>query len=685
MTAILFSVLSTNAQNKNIGYDCSAKLEKDVLTIENSKISRIFKWNNGNLITRSLTDKVSGKDWKMNSNKPDLTIPGEPEIAENGKLTTRFVPETAISTEHMEVEITYALGSLGVKRVFRIYPYCASIACDLYYRGVSNSVWIQSGTNLADMVNIEKLNPGAAVNNVPVIEKLELPDKHWKLEAVEFADITDRNNTLVFPVNALSYRTNFFKGNILFASNNVSEDGVYILKEAPTSNVQLDYSGSDFIAQFGTLRMIGAGISPSDLTSLEWRRGYGFVTGVYSGNENNKYLALREYQKKIRIHKAGRDEMIMANTWGDRSQDSRVKESFALAELESGAKLGVTHLQLDDGWQTGRSGNSAFKGGTFNSIWDRTDYWTPDSVKFPHGLAPLIKRAKELSIEICLWFNPSRDNGMEHWEKDANVLIGLYKKYGIRIFKIDGVNLPTKIAEINFRNFLDKILEETENKVVFNLDVTAGRRGGYHYLNEYGNIFLENRYTDWQNYYPYTTLRNLWMLSKYVPAENLQIEFLNKWRNQSKYDGDPFGPANYSFDYLFAITMAAQPLAWFETSSLPEEAIAQAGPVMLKYRTIQHDFHSGNIFPIGDEPSGKSWTGFQSIQDGKGYFLVFRETNNLAKAELKTWLPAGTSIKCSPVVGKGKAFMAKVGTNGIVSFELAEKNSYVLYQYTLNK
>ena len=111
---------------------------------------------------------------------------------------------------------------------------------------------------------------------------------------------------------------------------------------------------------------------------------------------------------------------------------------------------------------------------------------------------------------------------------------------------------------------MNKVLDETGNNAVFNLDVTAGRRGGYHYFNEFGNLFLENRYTDWQNYYPDTTLRNLWMLSKYVPSRNLQIEFLNKWRNAGKYEGDPFAPSNYSFEYLFAITMAAQPLAWFE-------------------------------------------------------------------------------------------------------------------------
>ena len=59
-----------------------------------------------------------------------------------------------------------------------------------------------------------------------------------------------------------------------------------------------------------------------------------------------------------------------------------------------------------------------------------------------------------------------------------------------------------------------------------------GQRGalgsGYHYFAEYGNIFLENRYTDWGNYYPHHTLRNLWHLSRYVPPERLQIEDTNE-------------------------------------------------------------------------------------------------------------------------------------------------------------
>ena len=265
-----------------------------------------------------------------------------------------------------------------------------------------------------------------------------------------------------------------------------------------------------------------------------------------------------------------------------------VNEAFCLKELETAAKLGITHFQIDDGWQTGRSENSAY-GGSFINIWRNPNYWTPDPKRFPNGLAPIIKRGKELGIEVCLWFNPSIQNEFADWEKDADVLISLYNKYGIRTFKIDGTAIPSKLAEIRLRKIYDRVMEATNWNAVLNLDATLGKRGGYFFFNEYGNIFLENRYTDWGNYYPYWTLRNLWMLSRYVPAQSLQIEFLNKWRNEKNYTNDLFAPGKYPFDYLFAITMAAQPLAWLESQNLPSEAFT-TGETIKKYETIQHDY-----------------------------------------------------------------------------------------------
>jgi hypothetical protein len=376
--------------------------------------------------------------------------------------------------------------------------------------------------------------------------------------------------------------------------------------------------------------------------------------------------------------------MIMMNTWGDVSRDTRVGEAFCISELNAASPYGITHFQIDDGWQTGLSGNTAFQEGAKKKPLNIKEYWEPDPAKFPNGLYPVVKKGKELGIEICLWFVPRNNNSGDNWETNADVLIGLYKKYGIRTFKIDGVSLPNKLAEINFRKFLDKVSIETNFDVVFNLDVTAGRRGGYHYFNEYGNIFLENRFTDWVNsftYYPYRTLRNLWMLSRYVPPQILQVEFLNKWRNPELYKGDPLAPANYSFDYVFAISMMAQPLAWFEATGLPKEAMSTSG-LISKYRDMQKDIHDGIILPIGNEPDGHSWTGFQSIKGKNGYFLVFREDNERPEALVNTWLKEGTRIQCQPVLGGGKEFTAKVGSGGNINFSLDKPNSFVLFRYT---
>ena len=365
-------------------------------------------------------------------------------------------------------------------------------------------------------------------------------------------------------------------------------------------------------------------------------------------------------------------------------EDGRVSEAFCLQELDKAARLGVTIYQIDDGWQMGKSPASVVKGGSFDDIWQRSGYWDVDPVKFPHGLKPVVDKAATLGIEIGLWFNPSVQDDLADWEKDAAVLTGLWKQYGIRIFKIDGLVIPSKRAERNLRKMLDRVREETGDDVIFNMDVTNGRRIGYNWFAEYGNIFLENRYTDWGNYYPYKTLRNLWQLARYVAPERFQIEFLNPWRNPDKYPWkDPFSPENYSFDYLAAITLAAQPLAWMEASNLPEEAFS-TGELLKKWLTLAPDLHEGAILPIGEEPSGRCWTGFQSVKNARqGYLLVYREDTPTAKARIRTWLPAGRRIKCKPVLGNGKPFCAKVDENGGIRVKLRDANSFAMYTYTV--
>jgi len=662
---------------------CSVRLEDNTLTIENNRIKRVWSWNGGSIITTGLTDKTNQTGWSTSNKQPDLYLPGEETEGKNGQITAQLIPSSLQYNQHVRITLLYQLGQLDIKKIFKLYENVPAIACELYIKGKASQRWMKSVNNPADQKNIESLTIASDAGKGLSLEQLVMAGRHWKLEAVEFFDITDRLNTLVQKVDAISYRDKVYRGNLLFAEDMEEEAGIFFLKEAPTSTVQLDYPNGDFFTTNGSFRMIGLGLDSMDIKTDEWTRAYGYTTGVFSPGEKEKLTALREYQIQIRPFLPDRDEMIMLNTWGDRGQDTRVNESFCLNELQLASRLGVTHFQIDDGWQAGRSGNSAF-GGSFSNIWDNKNYWTPDPVRFPNGLAPIVKRGKELGIEVCLWFNPSMQNDYADWEKDADALILLYKTYGIRTFKIDGTNIPNKVSEERLRKLYDKVMTATDWKAVLNLDATAMRRGGYFFFNEFGNIFVENRYTDWQNYYPHWTLRNLWMLSKYMPSHSLQFEFLNKWRNTSHYGNDKFAPIHYSFDYLFAITMVAQPLAWFEAANLPKEAFA-IKDIIDKYRTIQHDLHQGYIFPIGEEPSGRSWTGFQSIHKDRGYIVLFREDNNVVTFEMPCYFNEGQEVVFKPVIGKAKEFKSTIGKKGIVPFELEEARSFAVYEYRVMK
>ncbi|WP_256009725.1 alpha-galactosidase [Desertivirga xinjiangensis] len=680
LTIIIF--ISSSAFSQDSYY---SRLEKDTLLIGNDLIERKFIWNKGNLITFSLTDKFSGESWLNRGKSSDFVVSKEAATISNSSFTSKEVKETGIHTAYLETTVSFSMGPLDVKRVFRIYKNSAAIACDTYLKGGIEPAPGQDDVDLADKKNIESAVENESKQVTAVLDQIKLDGFHWKTKMVEFYDVSDWNNNLVFESNIIPYRKNSYKGNLLFAHNVESDKGIFFLKEAPSSSTQLAYKGFDFTTEFGHFMVTGLGLAKNDIKENEWRKTYGCVIGVYSGSEVNRLIALRSYQKNLRKLLPLRDEMIMMNTWGDRSQDSKVNEKFSLIEIEKAAKLGITHFQIDDGWQVGKSPNSAVAKGSFKNIWDNPDYWKPDPQKYPNGLHPVVKRGKELGVEVCLWFNPSVQNSYADWEKDVQAIVELYKIYGIRTFKIDGLSIPSKEAEINLRKLFDTVLEKTNDAVVFNLDATAGRRTGYHMFNEYGNIFLENRYTDWQNYYPYWTLRNLWQLSKYVPAEKLQIEFLNKWRNTDKYGKDPFAPANYSFDYLFATTMAGQPLAWFEGSGLPQEAFS-VGKLIKAYKKIQHDFHMGTILPIGEEPSGRSWTGFQSIRSSKGdegYFIFFRENTPHNTSTIKTWLPGKIKIRLTPVLGDGRSMTLRTGTEGAVEIKLDSINSFVLYKYKI--
>ncbi len=606
------------SQEYNAVSDIDISLEKDTLIIGNGKVQFTYLWNNGNLGLLKIQDNESSKVLNFKSAPPEFYLLNESEDI----IKPSMVIKENLELGYKEAIVEFVIGSLEVRRLIRIYTETKMVKNIFYLRGTGNASWETEAYETQEM--IESISP--TEENISKIASFNFFTEHWKFKAVKFREATDYHDNPVEVEEFLSFgKRNKVSANLLIGSNPEINLSLLLLKEAPISWSQQSYPGFDFLVDYKGISVHGLGIAPSDL-GKNWTQGYGYAIGISENNSDKEKITLLGYQKKIRPYVQNRDFMIMSNTWGDRSKDSRMNEAFILSEIEAASNLGVTHIQLDDGWQQGLSRNSADKAGLKWDDWQTSD-WLPHQKRFPNGLVQISKEAKKKNLKLGLWFNPSKNNSYANWERDAAILVNYHWQYGINTFKIDGMDLANKTSEINLRNLFSKVISDSQGEVTFNLDVTAGERMGYHFFNEYGNIFLENRYTDWGNYYPYRTLKNLWELSSYVPAERFQIEFLNTSRNLEKYANKNFMPNAVGLSYAFAITMVAQPLAWMELSGLqeiPQDII----DLIAQYKEIQERLHAGVILPIGKKPDGRSWTGFLSIGEKKEhYLLLFREYN----------------------------------------------------------
>ncbi len=124
-------ILAAAASVPAAGSECYARLDGDTLRMGNDRIERVFLWNDGNLKTVTITDKASGRAWPIPNPVPDFAV--NRSEASGGRLDARLVPSDGIRPEHLEATVGFDLGSLSVRRVYRIYDGVAALAVDAVY------------------------------------------------------------------------------------------------------------------------------------------------------------------------------------------------------------------------------------------------------------------------------------------------------------------------------------------------------------------------------------------------------------------------------------------------------------------------------------------------------------------------------------------------------------------------
>ena len=230
-------------------------------------------------------------------------------------------------------------------------------------------------------------------------------------------------------------------------------------------------------------------------------------------------------------------------------------------------------------------------------------------------------------------------------------------------------------CEERLRDLFQRVLTESKGEVTFDLDVTAEIRPGYFGAMQTGPLSVENRYSDWHRYWPHQTLRNLWKLAQYVDPLRLRIEFLNNARNGQLHPDDPLAPARYSPAYLFATTMFANPLGWFEMSNLPPSYFGELPPLVRRWNREREGIFRGTILPIGDVRTATSGTGFASVAEDRrsAYLLVFRELNDAAEWSATVPLLESGPLRASVLGGTGTAEVA----GGVVRVRIPQPQSFV--------
>ncbi len=536
---------------------------------------------------------------------------------------------------------------------------------------------------------VEGVRPAAAATSAPPrtsarepVVSRELPGWHWRLTEVRFRDRTDAVNELVFENEWLLHpreRDLSFRGNCFGVENAETGDGFVVLLLEPLPERRPEHGDEPDVlvekADTGyTLRVFCD--RPDHVVTLD-----------YAGGELGRTRALQAYQREIRPATTWhRRASFLSNTWGDRNRDARIGEEFILREIDAAERLGVDVVQIDDGWEAGTTANAvaAQDGGSgrWSGYWDEeAPFWAVNAERFPNGLEPVVAAARERGMEIGLWYSPDSSRDFENWERDVDQLVELHERLGVRFFKMDGIDCPTRTAFDRLERLLTTVIERTGGEVVFDLDITAQTRPGCWGLAHTGPLFVENRYTDWHGYWPHHTLRNLWKLARWVDPLRLRFELLNNARNTTLYRDDPLAPHTYRPEVLFAMVMAGNPLGWFEVSSLPDAWFDTLPRLVGSWKERRERWARSVILPVGEEPDGWGISGFLVVDDDDrlAEALFFRGAGRTEAATIR--LPVGVVAPgagangLEPVAGTGSVRAA----GDQLEVQVPERRSFVWF------
>jgi hypothetical protein len=173
----------------------------------------------------------------------------------------------------------------------------------------------------------------------------------------------------------------------------------------------------------------------------------------------------------------------------------------------------------------------------------------------------------------------------------------------------------------------------------------------------------------------------VWLLSKYVNLNKFQVTVQNidMTNDTTKTDAH-----KYNHPYVVGISLMASPIFFQETQYYSKEARAQIKPILDVYKKHREEMYKGYVFPIGDEPDNKSWTGFQNYDPAtnSGYLTIFRELkNNESSKELSLKFLQNKKIRLWNLLTNEEKFINMNGDK--ITFVIDQNAGFRFYKYEI--
>lgn len=521
-----------------------------------------------------------------------------------------------------------------------------------------------SGFSLVSYLNCSDETSGGAIPYNGYIDRLPINAKPLKRSYIGYYNDTQHRNTIETPLikeetSSVTLDADEINdwSNIVAIDNTTDNSGIIMVKESHKCVNQYGVDTGDFTITDNGVYNTGLGLSLSDIKEDEFGWCWASWSVIYSGDEVDRQLALKQFDRARYPIDKTRDIYIQANTWGSGSNQAGAKQESVLRELEVQAELGVDIQQIDDGWQV------SYKDWSLRSDW------------YPQGWSIVRQRAEELGVKLGLWGAAMPIT--------LDVLNKSFDEGGFVSYKLDFAHLGN---HTNMDALITKIrdfVKYTGHKVRVNWDLTENApRFGYFWAKEYGCVYLENRKPIdpvQVVYIPSLVLRDCWQLAKYTNINKFQTSIQNcAMTNPNSSDA-----YLHTQSYATAIGLSGVPLLFMETQFLDRGARDEMKYIFSKYKYYRNEIFESYAFPIGDLPDNKSWTGFQYVHKDGGYLLIFREINNKSKShKMKLEYVKNKRIQLINTM-TGECTIATVDGGGYVQFEIENSGDFRLYRYNI--